>query len=142
MPSKNGIPIPSYQQLAGVINSSNGGSNTLRNIPDVAAASVKLYVCANGTCKTTGGGTSFAAPQWAGIVAMVNQQRVANGESHIGFLNPTLYSIGTGSNFDTDFHDIVSGNNGAYSAVVGYDLVTGWGSPKAANLINALASTK
>jgi subtilase family serine protease len=142
MPSKNGIPIPSYQQLAGVINSSNGGSNTLRNIPDVAAASVKLYVCANGTCKTTGGGTSFAAPQWAGIVAMVNQQRVANGEGHIGFLNPTLYSIGTGSNFDTDFHDIVSGNNGAYSAVVGYDLVTGWGSPNAANLINVLASTK
>lgn len=142
MPSKNGIPIPSYQQLTGVINSSNGGSNTLRNIPDVAAASVKLYICANGTCKTTGGGTSFAAPQWAGIIAMVNQQRVANGESHIGFLNPTLYSIGTGSNFDTDFHDIVSGNNGAYSAVVGYDLVTGWGSPKAANLINALVSTE
>jgi subtilase family serine protease len=142
MPSKNGIPIPSYQQLAGVINSSNGGSNTLRNIPDVAAASVNLYLCANGKCKTTGGGTSFAAPQWAGIIAMVNQQRVANGESHIGFLNPMLYSIGTGSNFDTDFHDIVSGNNGAYSAVVGYDLVTGWGSPKAANLINVLASTK
>lgn len=140
MPSKNGIAIPSYQQLAGVINSSNGGSKTLRNIPDVAAASVKLYLCANGTCKTTGGGTSFAAPQWAGIIAMVNQQRVANGESHIGFLNPTLYSIGTGSNFNADFHDIVSGSNGAYSAVVGYDLVTGWGSPKAANLINALAA--
>jgi len=142
MPSKNGIPIPSYQQLAGVINSSNGGSKTLRNIPDVAAASVSLYICANGTCKNTGGGTSFAAPQWAGIIAMVNQQRVANGQSHIGFLNPTLYSIGTGSSFDTDFHDIVSGNNGAYSAVVGYDLVTGWGSPKAANLINAMASKK
>jgi subtilase family serine protease len=142
MPSKNGIPIPSYQQLAGVINSSNGGSNTLRNIPDVAAASVTLYLCANGSCKNTGGGTSFAAPQWAGIIAMVNQQRVADGKSHIGFLNPTLYSIGSGSNLDTDFHDIVSGNNGAYSAVVGYDLVTGWGSPKAANLINALASAK
>jgi subtilase family serine protease len=75
MPSKNHVPIPSYQQLAGVINSSNHGSTTLRNLPDVASVSTGLYVCANGTCKDQSGGTSYAAPQWASFVAMVNQQR-------------------------------------------------------------------
>jgi subtilase family serine protease len=139
MPSKNGVPIPSYQQLSGVITSANRGSKTLRNIPDVASASVKLYICSNGNCRDQGAGTSFAAPQWAGITAMVNQHRLANGEAPIGFLNPTLYSIGTGSSFDSDFHDITSGSNGRYSAVVGYDLITGWGSPKGVNLIDALA---
>ncbi|MFY9644492.1 MAG: protease pro-enzyme activation domain-containing protein, partial [Terriglobales bacterium] len=46
--SQDGIPIPSYQQLAGVINSSNGGSDTLRNIPDVSGeANFDFYVCYN-----------------------------------------------------------------------------------------------
>jgi subtilase family serine protease len=142
MPSKNNVPIPSYQQLAGVINSSNHGSTKLRNIPDVAAASTGMYVCANGTCRPNGAGTSYAAPQWAGLIAMLNQKRIANGATPIGFLNPSLYNIGTGSSFGSDFHDITSGNNGQYSAVVGYDLVTGWGSPKAVNLINSLASVQ
>jgi kumamolisin len=53
-----------------------------------------------------------------------------------------LYVLGTGSNFSMEFHDITSGSNGAYSAVVGYDLVTGWGSPHGANLINALRKGK
>ena len=38
----------------------------------------------------------------------------------------------------TDFHDITSGTSGSYSAVTGYDLVTGWGSPNGQGLINAL----
>ena len=97
MPSKNNVPIPSYQQLAGVINSSNHGSTKLRNIPDVAAASTGMYVCANGTCRPNGAGTSYAAPQWAGLIAMLNQKRIANGATPIGFLNPSLYNIGTGS---------------------------------------------
>ncbi|HMD41847.1 MAG TPA: hypothetical protein VKH45_02130 [Candidatus Acidoferrum sp.] len=45
------------------------------------------------------------------------------------------------SNYQTDFHDISSGSSGSYSAVVGYDLVTGWGSPNGTGLINALAPT-
>jgi subtilase family serine protease len=139
MPSKNNVPIPSYQQLAGVITSSNHGSKTLRNIPDVASESnASQYVCAQGICKEQGGGTSYAAPLWAGLTAMINQQALANGGTTVGFLNPTLYAIGTGSSFKTDFHDITSGSNGRFSAVAGYDLVTGWGSPNAPNLINAL----
>jgi kumamolisin len=143
MPSPNGVPIPTYQQRAGVINSSNGGSTTLRNIPDVASESDTLqYVCSQGACRNNGGGTSYAAPLWASFIAMVNQQAAANGQPPVGFLNPVLYMLGTGSNFSMEFHDITSGSNGAYSAVVGYDLVTGWGSPHGANLINALRKGK
>ena len=43
---------------------------------------------------------------------------------------------------DTDFHDITSGTSGSYSAVTGYDLVTGWGSPNGQGLINALVGEK
>lgn len=143
MPSKNGVPIPSYQQLAGVINSSNGGSNTLRNIPDVAAeANTNQYSCWDGNCSTGNGGTSYAAPQWAALTAMANQQAAANGDPALGFLNPSIYTLGTGSNYKSEFRDITSGTNGKYNDVVGYDLVTGWGSPIAPNLINTLAPLK
>ena len=77
---------------------------------------------------------------WAGYMALVNQQAVANGNSTLGFINPTIYALGLGSGYDTDFHDITSGSNG-YPAVTGYDLATGWGSPNGTGLINALAGT-
>jgi subtilase family serine protease len=142
-PSKNKIPIPSYQKLPGVITSLNHGSKTLRNYPDVAAeANTNQYSCYDGGCSGGNGGTSYAAPQWAGLTALANQQAVAGGGKTLGFLNPFLYGIGIGSGYDSDFHDITSGSNGGYSAVTGYDLVTGWGSPNGANLINALTAAK
>ena len=139
--SPDKIAIPSWQQLAGVINSSNKGSTTLRNGPDVSAnANFTFYVCADQTTCTANdyGGTSFAAPMWAGYIALVNQQLTTNGFSTIGFINPYLYSFGVSSSYGTDFHDITSGKSGSYSAVTGYDLVTGWGSPNGQGLINAL----
>jgi subtilase family serine protease len=135
--SPNGIPIPSYQ--AGAINSSNKGSKIYRNSPDGAAeGNTDNYICYNGTCGGGWGGTSFAAPRWAGFLALVNQQSLAKGEGTLGFINPVLYTIGLGSNYGANFHDITSGNNRTYSAVKGYDLVTGWGSP-GNGLINSLA---
>lgn len=141
--SPDGIPIPSWQQLSGVINSSNKGSTTLRNGPDVSAnANFTFYVCADQTTCTANsyGGTSFAAPMWAGYIALVNQQLAANGDPTIGFINPTIYAQNITSDYTTDFHDITSGTSGSYSAVTGYDLVTGWGSPSA-GLIAALAGS-
>jgi subtilase family serine protease len=138
--SPHRILIPSWQQLPGVINSSNGGSTTYRNGPDVAAnANFTFYVCADQTTCTANeyGGTSFAAPMWAGYLALVNQQARANGNAVLGFINPLIYPIGVSSNYDSDFHDITSGSNG-FSAVTGYDLVTGWGSPNSA-LLSALS---
>jgi hypothetical protein len=67
---------------------------------------------------------------------------VANGGTTVGFLNPVLYRLGVGSSYDSDFHDIVSGSNGKYSAVAGYDLVTGWGSFIGPNLIDALIGSE
>ena len=64
-----------------------------------------------GTCQPGAGGTSFAAPRWAGFMALVNQQAVAAGRATLGFLDPLLYAIGKGSTYHSDFHDIVSGSN-------------------------------
>jgi len=138
--SPDKIAVPSWQQLSGVINSSNKGSTTLRNGPDVSAnANFTFYVCADQTTCTANsyGGTSFAAPMWAGLIALVNQQLANSGQSPIGFLNPTIYSQNVGSSYSSDFHDITSGTSGSYSAVTGFDLVTGWGSPNT-GLIAAL----
>lgn len=143
--SPDKIAIPSWQKLSGVINSSNKGSTTYRNGPDVSAnANFTFYVCADQTTCTANeyGGTSFATPMWAGYIALVNQQLVADGYSTLGFINPDLYSFGVSSSYDTDFHDITSGKSGSYSAVTGYDLVTGWGSPNGQGLINALVTEK
>ena len=143
--SPDKIAIPSWQSQAGVINSSNKGSTSYRNGPDVSAnANFTFYVCADQTTCTANeyGGTSFAAPMWAGYLALVNQQLAANGYSTLGFINPYLYSFGVGSSYHTDFHDITSGKSGSYSAVSGYDLVTGWGSPNGQSLVNALVGEK
>ena len=133
--SPDGIKIPAWQQLAGVINSSNKGSTTLRNGPDVSAnANFTFYVCADQTTCTANeyGGTSFATPMWAGFVALANEERIHDSQPLLGFLNPIIYPENVTSEYDSLFHDITSGCSGSYCAVVGYDLVTGWGSPKAA----------
>jgi subtilase family serine protease len=129
--------LPDYQ--ADVADASNGGSASLRNVPDVAAnAGSGIYICPLAEC---GGwiGTSLASPLWAGYTALINQQAEAAGKPTAGFINPAIYVIGKGSNYGSDFHDMTSGSNGGFNAVTGYDLVTGWGSPNGQNLINALS---
>jgi subtilase family serine protease len=137
--SPDNFAIPSWQVAAAA--GCAQCSQTYRNAPDVSAnANFTFYVCADQSACSANlyGGTSFAAPMWAGYLALANQQAVSNGSPTLGFINPTLYDIGLSSSYDTDFHDITSGSNG-YSATVGYDLATGWGSPNGDNLINALA---
>jgi subtilase family serine protease len=139
--SPDKIAIPSWQKLSGVINSSNKGSTTYRNGPDVSAnANFTFYTCADQKACLANeyGGTSFAAPMWAAYIALVNQQLASQGKGTIGFINPTIYAQNVTSVYDADFHDISSGKSGSYSAVTGYDLVTGWGSPNA-GLLAALA---
>ena len=145
--SPDSIAIPSWQ--SGVANTSNAGSTTLRNIPDVAMeADTDNYNCSLGTCSSGWAGTSFAAPRWAGFMALVNQQAVEAGNAPlggIGFLNPSLYILAEGTPYTTDLHDISAGNNDtenqavSWNAVAGYDLVTGWGSPTGQHLIDDLA---
>ena len=55
----------------------------------------------------------------------------------VGFINPKIYAIGLSTTYSADFHGIVSGSN-EYSAAIGYDLASGWGTPNQSNLIDAL----
>ncbi len=83
------------------------------------------------------GGTSLSAPCWAALIAIANQGRVLY---NLGTLDgpsetlPDLYGLyNNPASYQSDFHDITTGNNGK-PAGVGYDLVTGIGSPIANQL--------
>ena len=121
-------PLPSYE---------SGLGYTHRTNPDVAYNSdpnTGYYVLdsySGGWYAV--GGTSAAAPQWAGLVALADQTRSTplNG--------PALLSLIYGLK-GANFNDITSGSNGGYSAGPGYDLVTGWGSPQAQKLVPYLST--
>jgi uncharacterized protein (TIGR03437 family) len=136
------FPIPSWQATVNM--TTNLGSTTYRNIPDIALIASDIFCFIDGHTDS-GAGTSFSAPLWAGIVALANQQAAALQNPPVGFLNPALYALGQGSRYNSDFHDIVAGNNtntaspDLYYAVPGYDLTTGWGTAAGQNLINDLA---
>ncbi len=124
--------LPSYQSNASVPDNVDSGS-TGRGVPDVAGdadPSTGYAIRVDGTDETVGG-TSAVAPLWAGLIACLNQRL----GSPVGFVQPRLYPLlGTEA-----FHDITSGNNGAYSAGPGWDACTGLGSPDGAALASELA---
>ncbi len=141
--STNNFPLPSYQK--NLASSANLASTTLRNLPDVSSnADGNMYLFANGKALTVGG-TSAAAPTWAGFLALVNEEAAQHNLPPVGFLNPTIYKLAEGAKYGDFFHDITSGSNfttdspNLYSAVTGYDLVTGWGSPIAPALMDQLS---
>jgi subtilase family serine protease len=90
------------------------------------------------------GGTSEGSPQWAGIIADANQL----AGHPLGFLNPRLYAVGAIGESSGFFHDIRFGSNAfngfngvpGYRATRGWDLSTGWGTPKLSNLVGALSA--
>lgn len=149
---------PSWQTGTGV------PADGKRDVPDVAltaGAHDAYLICLPGYCATgfrnsTGStfaiaGTSIAAPNVAGMMALVVQK----AGSRIGNPNPRIYTLAASSAGSSVFHDIVSGDNKVpckagttgcpsggtigYTAGVGYDQVTGWGSIDAANLVNTWA---
>jgi subtilase family serine protease len=135
--------IPSWQQ--GISMAANGGSTTMRNIPDVALTGDNIYVVYGNGSSGTFGGTSCATPLWAAFIALVNQQAGNYGMSPMGFINPAIYAIGKGATYTSVFHDITTGNDTSTSspdefyATTGYDLCSGWGTP-IGGLINALTT--
>ena len=135
--------IPVWQE--GIRMTASGGSATYRNVPDVALTADNVYVtCDNGDGVSVGG-TSCAAPMWAGFIALANQQAAAYHHPPVGFINPAVYAIGKGPSYEACFHNITTGDNtwsvspNRFYAVSGYDLCTGWGTPNGQALINALA---
>ena len=134
--------IPSWQ--TNVSMASNQGSATQRNIPDVALTADNVYCYSDDGSASSFGGTSCAAPLWAGLTALANQQAAAIGKASVGFINPVVYTIGSGSGYAQNFNDITKGDNtwsgssSQFYAVGGYDLCTGWGTPAGQSLIDAL----
>jgi kumamolisin len=118
---------------------------TKRCVPDVsmvwgADQGINTYaalVYLNGTSVGIGG-TSLSSPIWAGVAAVADQARASIGGGSLGLLGPSIYPIDLSS--PSSFHDVTTGNNGAYSAIAGYDLCTGLGSPNLGNLIPALTA--
>jgi subtilase family serine protease len=131
---------PAFQTGPGV------PSDGMRDVPDVSlsAANHDGYLIIQGHTATASGmisvgGTSAAAPSFAGLMALVVQK---TGSAQ-GNANTVFYSMGANQQAGGTavFHDITSGNNSVpgvtgFSAGVGYDLATGWGSVDAANLVN------
>ena len=139
--------IPFWQ--TNVSMASNQGSTTQRNIPDVALTADNVHYYSDNGSAGSVGGTSCAAPLWAGYAALINQRAVRLGNATVGLINPAIYAIGNGLNtnfsYTSSFNDITAGDNtwssspNVFFAVSGYDLCTGWGTPAGGNLINALA---
>jgi hypothetical protein len=137
--------IPTWQQTVSM--AANQGSTTMRNIPDVAMVADNVLVIYDSLGNPTNnfvGGTSVSSPLWAGFMALINQQGTLRGRPPVGFLNPTIYALGKSTNYAAAMNDITTGNNTSSSsptrffAASGFDLCTGWGTPKGTNLIEAL----
>jgi subtilase family serine protease len=148
---------PSWQVATGV------PADGMRDVPDIAFAASPdhdgyLY-CSEGSCVsgfrasdqtlTVAGGTSFGAPAFAAVVALLDQASGTTGG--LGNVNTKLYTLASGSN--TAFHDITGGNNDVpctvgtpdcttgtlgYSASTGYDQVTGLGTLDVSELLASL----
>ena len=128
------IPPPAWQSNINLPASVNPGAKPGRGVPDIAgdADPVTGYQVRVDGQNTVIGGTSAVAPLWAGLVALFNQSL---GNS-VGYLNPWFYTNVISA--PGAFHDITSGNNGAYQARVGWDACTGLGSADGAKIQGAL----
>ena len=136
------FPLPDWQR--GIDMTASGGSTAFRNLPDVAMLGDNVWSMSDRGQTAVYQGTSVAAPLWAGFTALINQQAALSGKPAVGFMNPALYRLGRDAKYSTLFHDIVLGDNttadspNLFQAVPGFDLCTGWGTPKGTALIDAL----
>ena len=141
------FPQPSWQAAAGVAAASKNDNMVRRGIPDIAgnASPNSGYPYFMGGQSATMNGTSAVAPLYAGLSAVINQTL---GE-RIGFLNPTLYALGSQLGVDlgiNPFRDITQGDNNPndgsnapyYTAGPGWDACSGWGSVSGNLLQSAL----
>ncbi len=130
--TKRGVPDIALQASAGT------GALVYLTLPPDGLSGL---ICGSAPCSTGWydiGGTSLSSPEWAGLVAIADQ---INGGG-LGPINDGLYLIGrNAARYAVDFHDVTLGNNTAaagvpgYPATVGWDPITGLGTPDAAVLL-------
>jgi kumamolisin len=130
--------MPAWQAVAAeaVTPERNTG---MRMTPDIAAVAdpfTGAKIVLDGRV-VAGGGTSQAAPIWAGLTALMNQYLLDNNGTLIGEINPLLYRIAQGAPRPA-FRDVTLGGNAVDDAGPGYDLVTGLGTPDIGNLVRTL----
>ena len=133
---------PSWQ--TGVGTGGQGDTGNGRQVPDVSADSDPTtgnFIIENGK-QDVGGGTSLAAPIWAGLTAIMVQYLKANHDPAVGFFNPILYHVANSSVPYAPFHDVTVGGNDFYAATPGYDMTTGLGTPNVYNLARDLKAGK
>ena len=137
------IPMPNYQINTGI---GSKYSTSMRTVPDVAfnadpRSGQYVYITLPGARSGAWyviGGTSIAAPQWSGILAVSYSQKIANRSTQP--LNNALNSIyqyvgNIAQTYSSDLFDVTSGSDANSStcttcdARISYDLVTGWGTP-------------
>ena len=135
--------VPAYQDGIVTQTAVNPAGGAGRGVPDVAADSAQesgYRVLVDGQWFPDPdasppfppvGGTSAAAPLWAGLIALLN----ASLGTRLGFVNPLLYKIKASSG---RFHDVTQGNNGDYATGPGWDACTGLGTPDGKALLAAL----
>ena len=153
-------PMPAYQSAPGVVNSFSSGtpcaavSGNCREVPDVSAdaspSTGYVVYYSSGSGWGVVGGTSAAAPVWAGLIALADASGGSPGcagRMPLGFLNPQLYLIASGANHADAFSDVTVGDNNPsghspdpYPATAGYDMATGLGTPIATGNVDPLVA--
>ena len=137
MPSYQASQVDRYFKVTPPLYTSAqyNNSGTSRGYPDLSANGANYVVAVDGTFNLVYG-TSASAPVVGAILTMVNDARIMAGKSPIGFINPTIYS----QEFACAFNDITDGTNQGcgtvgFSAVEGWDPVTGLGTPSFPKLV-------
>lgn len=154
--SKSGGGMSSYESLPtwqSGVTTAGGGALARRAVPDVAFNAnpstgeyVALTLPGAATIWMAYGGTSIAAPQWAGIVAVANAMRVANAKPVLGDIHTFLYKsiAAVPGTYAATMGDVVDGTNGSCAtcrAGSGFDQATGWGTPNSAQLLQTLTGS-
>ncbi len=139
--------LPAWQSG---VTPAGGGALARRAVPDVAFNAnpmtgeyVALTLPGAATVWNGYGGTSIAAPQWAGLIAVANAMRVASSQAVLGDIHTTLYKsiAAVPGTYAAALGDVVDGTNGTCAtcrAGTGFDQATGWGTPNAAQLLQVL----
>jgi tripeptidyl-peptidase-1 len=126
-PSYQNKTVPLYLANTSDLPSQQYFAASGRGIPDVSAVSCNFEVYSSGWGSESG--TSAATPTFASIITRINAERVAAGKPLLGFLNPRLYELGKVG------YDVTDGDNQnpscpqGFPARVGWDAVTGLGTP-------------
>ena len=125
------FPRPYWQQATGF-----PSARTVRGVPDVSIDGGTGVAIVYQGFQAAATGTSVGSPLWAGITTDLDSY----GGVPLGLINPSLYAVAAGTLGAKAFHDVTTGSNG-YRAGVGWDAVTGLGSPNVGVLAPLLTGT-